>query len=468
MEYTQEYIHELVNKQKAFFKTNVTLSVKYRINALKRLKKMILNHEEELIKALHEDLGRSEGEAYLFDIASTILEINENIKGVKKWSKPERHYSGLLAFPSTKTMVYKIPYGVSLIIAPFNFPILLSLGVLTATLAAGNTAIIKTSSKSIKTTETLERLIKKTFSSEYITLLGGGHDVSDYLLDEKIDKIFYTGSPRIGRHVLEKASKNLVSTALELGAENGNWAIVRKDADIKDAARKIAFIKIANSGQICVNVNAVLIERSIAYNFIEELKKEISRQIGSDASKNEQYSKMINKRAFDNVINDLNKYHDRIIYGGTFNSETLKISPTLLYPIDIEEEVVNRELFSPLLPLVLFDDSEIDKNLSILGNREHPLSLYIFTKDMKWAKRVMSSSQYGGGGVNEVLMQTMIKGVPFNGVGHSGMGSYHGEWGFKEFSHPSTVIFGKRKFILSLKEHPYTKKKLKLFRKIIK
>lgn len=468
MEYTKEYVSNLVKKQKDYFNSGTTLSISFRIKQLKRLKKTLLDNQDLLIEALYLDLGRCESEAYLFDIASTLVEINENIKNVKKWAKKEVHYSGLLAFPSTKTYVYKMPYGVSAIVSPFNFPIFLSLGVLAASIGAGNTAILKTSSKSKHTTDVLIKIISETFDEEYISILGGGHDVSDYLLQEKVDKIFYTGSPRVARHILDLAKDNLVPITLELGGEEGNWCIIRKDADIKDAARKIAFCKIANSGQICININSLLVAKELVKDFIEELKKAIIKQIGDSPLLNKEYPRMIIESSFNNALKDINKYHERIIFGGRYDSATLKIEPTLIYPVDIDEEIVRRELFSPLLPIVALNDSEIDKAIKIIDNREHPLALYLFTKDIKWAKKIMSSSQFGGGAINEVLIHSLIKGVPFNGVGHSGMGAYHGEWGFKEFSHPQTVLIGKTKGNLSLREHPYNKKKLKLIKRIVK
>lgn len=468
MEYTKEYVNSLVKNQKDYFNSGATLPISFRIKQLKRLKKMLLDNENLLIEALHLDLGRSETEAYLFDIASSLLEINENIKNIKKWAKKEVHYSGLLAFPSTKTYVYKLPYGVSAIISPFNFPVFLSIGVLVASIGAGNTAILKTSSKSKHTTDVLIKIISETFPSNYISILGGGHDVSDYLLQEKVDKIFYTGSPRIGKHVLDLAKDNLVPVTLELGGEEGNWCIIRKDADIKDAARKIAFCKIANSGQICININSLLVAKEISNEFIKELKKAIIKQIGENPLNNKDYPKMIGETSFNTAINDINKYQERIIFGGGYDLSSLKIEPTLIYPVDINEDIVRKELFSPLLPIVETKDQEIEKMIKLIDTREHPLAMYIFTKDIKWAKKIMSTSQFGGGAINEVLIHSLIKGVPFNGVGHSGMGAYHGEWGFKEFSHPQTVLLGKSRGNLSLREHPYNKKKLKLIKRIVK
>ena len=472
MEWTKESIHELVEKQKSFFKTNTTLDVKWRIEQLKKLKNALITHEDDLVEALYKDLGRCKTEAYILDIGDTIMEINEYIKGVRRWTRPENHFSGLACFPSTKTKVYKIPYGTSLIISPFNFPILLSIGVVAAAIAGGNTCVVKMSSKSRHTTEALNKMISDTFDEEFVRVVDGGHDIADYCLEERFDKIFYTGSPRIGIHVMEMAAKNLTPVALELGGETGNWCIIRKDADIKDAARKIAFFKICNSGQICININQVAVEETIADTFVEELKAAIIKQIGENPIENPEYPKLIASGAYKYCSEEAEEYRDRIVFGGFGNPETLKYSPTIIYPVDINEKIVNHELFSPLLPIVKYKDEEIDNLMSTVTDREHGLALYLFTKDMKWAKRIMSTQQYGGGCINEVCLHLMVKGVPFNGTGHSGMGAYHGIWGFREFTHPSTVMFGRTKMNLPLREHPYTGKKNeykeKMLRKFLK
>ena len=458
MTYTQEKIREIVENQRRFFRSGVTLDVNWRLQQLKKLKAAVIAHEEELEKALYEDLGRSRTEAYLCDIGPVIVEINETIHGLKKWARPELHFSGLMCFPSIFTRVYKLPYGVSLIISPFNFPILLTLGVLTASIAGGNTAVIKTSSKSTASIRALQNLIAETFPEDYITVVDGGHDVADMCLAQRFDKIFYTGSPAVGRHVLEQAAKNLTPVALELGGETGNWCIVRKDADIKDAARKIAFFKICNAGQICININQVAVAEEIADSFNEALKAEFIRQIGEKPEENEEYPRLITDSAYDKCRKLAEQYKDRIIFGGTGHRETRRFAPTIIYPVGIDEDIVRQELFCPLLPIVPFKDDEVDNLVETIADREHPLAMYVFTKDMKWAKEVMSTQQYGGGCINEVCIHMMVKGVPFNGVGHSGMGAYHGEWGFREFTHPTTVLTGKTHFNLPLREHPYSGK----------
>ena len=458
MAYTQEAIHGIVEKQRAFFRSGKTLEVNYRIEQLKKLKQAVIDHRELLEKALYDDLGKSPAEAYLCDIGPVIVEVNEMLKGLRRWARPERHYSGMMCFPSMKTTVYKMPYGVSLIISPFNFPVLLTLGVLAASISGGNTAVLKTSSKSAESTKALKKLIADTFPEEYVTVIDGGHEVADMCLAERFDKLFYTGSPAVARHVLEMASKNLTSVALELGGETGNWAIVRRDADLHDAARKIAFFKLCNAGQICININQIAVAEEVADKFIEELKKEFIRQIGEKPEDNPEYPKLITEKVYDKCERLTAQYSDRVVFGGTGSREKVRFAPTIIYPVDKDEDIVRHELFCPLLPVVPFKDAQIDDILNVIADREHPLSMYVFTSDKKWAERVMKTQQYGGGCINEVCIHLMVKGVPFNGTGHSGMGAYHGVWGFREFTPPQTVLTGSTHMNLPLREHPYSGK----------
>ncbi|MBR0086696.1 MAG: aldehyde dehydrogenase family protein [Lachnospiraceae bacterium] len=459
MEWTKESIHRTVEEQRRFFRTGKTLEVSFRIEMLKKLKKAMAVYEKEIADALRQDLGKSYAEAYFCDTGVVVMEINEILKGLKKWARPELHYSGLTCFPSLITRVYKMPYGVTLLISPFNFPILLTFGVLAASIAGGNTAVIKASSKSKASTAVMQKIVRDIYPEDYVTLVDGGHDIADLCLEERFDKIFYTGSPAVGRHVLEMAARHLTPVALELGGETGNWCIVRKDADIKDAARKIAFFKLCNAGQICININQAAVAEEIAGKFLEELKKAFRKQIGDTPLQNDEYPRLIGKAAYDKCAREADEYRDRIIYGGKGDATTLKYEPTVIWPVNADEPIVRHELFCPLLPVVPFKDDEIDDLLDTIADREHGLSLYLFTKDMRWAKKVMASQQYGGGCVNEVVLQLMVKGAPFNGTGHSGMGAYHGVWGFREFTHPSTVLFGSSHLNLPLREHPYNGKK---------
>lgn len=453
---TPERIHEIVAAQRAFFRTGATLDVDWRIAQLKKLKEAIGFYQDEILAALHEDLGRTDMEGYFCDVGAVLLELNETLHGIRSWAKPESHFSGLLCFPSARTKVHKMPYGVSLIISPFNFPFLLSLGALIPAIAGGNTAVMKASSKSRACTAVLQKLIARAFPENYVTVIDGGHDVADMCLAARFDKIFYTGSPKVGVHVMTEAAKNLTPVALELGGETGNWCVVRKDANLRDAARKIAFFKLLNSGQICININQVAVAEEVADEFLKLLRAEYERQIGIDPLHNPEYPKLIGRKAYDCAAADAEAYRDRIVMGGWGDPETLRFEPTVIYPVKIDEEIVRRELFSPILPVVPFPDAEADKLMETIGSREHGLSLYVFTKNRKWAEKVMAKQQFGGGCINEVVLHLMVRGVPFNGTGHSGMGAYHGEWGFREFTHPKTVLYGSTRFNLPLREHPYT------------
>ena len=454
--YTEEEIREVVATQRKFFRTGKTLPVRWRIQQLKKLKAAVITYEKEFEAALAEDLGRSAVEAYLCDIGPIITEINEMLSGLRRWARPELHFSGFMCFPSLVTKVYKVPYGVSLVISPFNFPILLTIGVVAAAMAGGNTVVVKSSSKSAASTAALKRFFAEVFPPEYVTLIDGGHEVADRCLAQRFDKIFYTGSPAVGKHVLTEAAKNLTPVALELGGETGNWCVVRKDADLKDAARKIAFFKLCNAGQICININQIAVAEEVADAFLSELKKAFITQIGENAVENPEYPKLITEGAYDKCARLADEYRSRIVFGGVGNKESRRYAPTIIYPVDIDEAIVQHELFCPLLPIVPFKDIEIDQLMETIADREHPLAMYLFTKNMRWANRVMRTQQYGGGCINEVCIHIMVKGVPFNGTGHSGMGAYHGEWGFREFTHPQTVLKGRTRFNLPLREHPYS------------
>lgn len=452
----ESQIREIVAAQRKFFRTGETLPIAWRIKQLKRLKAAVIAHQDALIGALREDLGRSELEAYLCDIGPIITEVNEMISGLRRWSRPEVHFSGLMCWPSIFTKVYKMPYGVTLVISPFNFPILLTIGVVAAAMCGGNTVVIKSSSKSAASTAALKKFFAEVFPPEYITLIDGGHDVADMCLAQRFDKIFYTGSPSVGKHVLAEAAKNLTPVALELGGETGNWCVIRKDADLKDAARKIAFFKLLNAGQICININQIAVAEEVAEDFLKELKAAFIAQIGEHAETNDEYPKLITDAAYNKCAKLADEYRDRIVFGGVGDPSSRRYAPTMIYPVAINEPIVQHELFCPLLPIVPYKDAEVDSLMEVIADREHPLAMYVFTKNMRWAKRVMQTQQFGGGCINEVCIHMMVKGVPFNGTGHSGMGAYHGEWGFREFTHPQTVLKGRTHFNLSLREHPYS------------
>ena len=468
MEYTKESIGRLVAAQKEYFAKGETLDAAFRLSMLDKLREAVKKQTPALILALGKDLSRAPQEAYLTDIGPLLAEIDETKKGLRRWARPETHFSGLACFPSLITKGYKMPYGTCRIISPFNFPVLLSLGVLVAAIAGGNTAVLKVSAKAPACADAVAQLVAETFPPEYVTVVRGGHDTADLLLEERFDKIFYTGSPRVAKHIMTEAAKNLTPVGLELGGETGNWCIVRKDANLKDAARKIAFMKILNAGQVCININQVAVEESVTERLVNELKKVIGKQLGDAPENNPEYPRLISRAAWEKCAAEAEHYRERIVCGGKGNAESLRYAPTLIYPVGTDEEIVSHELFSPLLPVVPYKEEEEEQLLQTVASREHGLALYVFTKDKAWARRVMQTQQYGGGCVNEVCLHLMVKGVPFGGTGHSGMGAYHGVWGFREFTHPSTVLWGRTRFNLSLREHPYTEKKQKILNMVEK
>lgn len=376
-------ITKIVQSQRDFFMSGQTLDIGFRKAALRRLKAYIIKYADELEAAMQEDLCKSDVEGYLCDIGPSIMEINETIKGLNKWSRSETHFSGLLCWPSVVTKVHKMPYGNCLIISPFNFPVLLTFGVLAACISGGNTAVLKCSHKSSASTKVMKKLIADAFPQKYITLIDGGHDVADMCLDTRFDKIFYTGSPKVGVHVMQKAAKNLTPVALELGGETGNWCVVRKDANLKDAARKIAFFKACNSGQICININQVAVAKEVAKPFIEELKRAFEKQLGPNAIDNPEYPKLITKAAYDKCENWVKKYKNKLVYGGQGDAKSHKFNPTILYPMKIDDDIVQQELFNPILPVVPFSDNKVDDVLKTIASREHGLALYLFTSNIK-------------------------------------------------------------------------------------
>jgi len=458
MSYTENEIKQIVDDQRSFFQTNATLDVQWRIEQLRRLRRAVVAHRTDFEVALRADLGRTPFEGTLCDVLPTLLEIDDMLRHLRRWAKPECRFSGPLCFPSLRTKVYFMPFGVTLVISPFNFPILLSLSVMAASIAAGNTVVLKTSSKSTACTAALKRVVEETFPRNFAAVIDGGHDVADLCLAQRFDKIFYTGSPAVGRHVLAEAAKNLTPVTLELGGENGNWAVVRKDADLKDAARKIAFFKLLNAGQICINVNQVAVAEEVAESFLSELKAAFYKMIGPEPELSDEYPKLITQAAYDKCAAEAETVRSRIVYGGKGDRQSLKYAPTVVFPVCVDEPIVQHELFSPLLPVVPFKDDDVDSLLEVIASREHPLAFYLFTRSRRWAERVMRSQQYGGGCINEVCNHLMASGAPFGGTGHSGMGAYHGIYGFREFTHPQTVLWGSTHFNLPLRYHPYSGK----------
>lgn len=443
----KETIHNIVEKQKAYFLSGATLNVKERIYNLKKLHEAVVKNEEKLRKALKKDLGKSAFESDMCEVRLTESEISYMISHTKRFSKDKTVYTPLTQFHS-HSYVHHAPYGNVLIMSPWNYPVLLTLEPLADAIAAGNTVVLKSSLYSPETTKVMKEMIEETFPPELVAYVDGGREENQALLDEKFDYIFFTGSKHVGRYVMEKAAKNLTPVTLELGGKSP--VIVEKDADIPLAARRIVFGKVLNCGQTCVAPDYVLVEKSVKERFIETVKKEIIRQYGESPLSNPDYGKIINKKHFDRILSLIDK--DKVVFGGKSNSETLQIEPTVMVNVSGDDAVMQEEIFGPVLPILEYSD--INEAIKFIQNREHPLAFYVFSKP-KNAKKIMERIGFGGGCINDTIIHLATSEMGFGGFGESGMGSYHGKKGFLCFSHEASIVDKKRWIDLPIRYQRY-------------
>ena len=451
-------LKEIINKQRDFFNTNATKSVKYRIKMLQRLKEAIRNNEAAILSALYKDLLKSRAEAYMSELAIVYAEINEALKNVRKWSRPEKVKGTISTFPA-KNYVYSEPYGVVLIISPWNYPFNLAIAPLVAAIAAGNTAIIKCSKESVYTSKVIKNIINKAFGSNYIFCVDEDIDY-DELLNQRYDYIFFTGSQRVGKIVMNIASNNLIPVSLELGGKSP--CIIDETADIKLAARRVLWGKLLNAGQTCVSVDYVLIHSSVKDRFIKYLQKEIKRRY-PNALNNDTYPRIINEHHYKRLMN-LIKSEDSII-GGRGDDVVHRLEPTILPDVDFDHEIMKEEIFGPVLPIIEYDD--INNIIRIIKAHEKPLACYVFTRDKYIAKHIIKSISYGGGCINDVILQVSNHYMPFGGVGSSGMGSYHGKFGFDTFSHKKSIVWSKTMIDLPIRYAPFNQLKFRILKKIL-
>lgn len=448
---TKEEIKALLDGQKKLYKSGVTLPAKFRINALKTLYRAIKKRESEICDALCEDLGKSTQESYMCEIGMALSEISYMLRHVKKFSKRRRVKTPLAQFHA-KSYVQPIPYGNVLIMSPWNYPFLLTVGPLANALAAGNTAIVKPSAYSRATSGIVDKIIKECFTPDYVATVTGGRAENAALLTEKFDFIFFTGSGAVGKEVLRHAAENLTPTVLELGGKSP--CIVDSSADIKLAARRIVFGKYLNCGQTCVAPDYVLCAKDVKDEFIKAAIAEIKRQFGDDPVKNRDYGKIINEKHYARLCGLIDK--EKVVFGGDAYPNGCKISPTVMDNVTWDDAVMGEEIFGPIMPIISFDDfdAEIDK----LKNRDKPLALYLFTSNKKQIKRVTEELSYGGGCINDVIIHLATSHMSFGGVGESGMGSYHGKAGFDAFTHYKSVVDKKTWIDLPVRYRPYDSK----------
>ena len=452
---------EIVGRQRAFFRTNKTLPVKARLGALERLRRAIHFYEEDILAALQCDLGKSSTESYMTEVGTVLSELSYIKKNLPAWAKRQKVPTPLAQFPA-KSYTLARPYGLCLIIAPWNYPFMLSIDPLLGAIAAGNCAIVKPSEYAPATAKIVKKIIAQCFPPEYITVIEGGREETQALLDQKFDHIFFTGSAAVGQEVLKKAAVHLTPVTLELGGKSP--CIIDRSADLDLAAKRIVFGKLLNCGQTCVAPDYVLIDSRVKEPFICSLKKWIGRMYGEDALSRDGYVHMISERHFDRVLRLIDP--EKVVIGGESNRENLKIQPTVLDGVSPEDAVMQEEIFGPVLPILTVDS--MAEALDFVRDRPAPLALYLFTARRSVKARFTEEVPFGGGCVNDTIVHLATNHMPFGGVGPSGMGAYHGKRSFETFSHQKSIMERSTRLDLPVRYPPYTKLSDRMIRRFLK
>jgi len=453
-------IPEIIKLQRDFFCANKTRSIKFRIEQLKKFRRILKDNEDLLYKAIDQDFGKSKYETYITEFSLVYHEINLAIKKIRRWARSKYVWTNLANFPG-KSRVISEPYGNTLVIGAWNYPYQLTLVPAITALAAGNTVILKPSELAVHTSAVMTKLINENFDSGLMYVKEGGVKETTELLNEKFDKIFFTGSTAVGRIVMQAAANNLTPVTLELGGKSP--AFVLPDASLKMSAKRIAWGKFLNAGQTCVAPDYVLVHSDIKDKFLDELKNQLEQIHGKDPKGKETYVRIINKRHFDRLAKLIQR--DKIYCGGKLDEENLFISPTILDNISFEDKVMEDEIFGPILPVIEFNN--LDEIIKKVRNRPNPLALYVFTKKRKLKEKLIREISFGGGSVNDTILHLSNSKLPFGGKGFSGTGNYHGKAGFDTFSHKKSILFKGLWFEPFLKYQPYSKWKMKLLRWII-
>ncbi len=457
---TQLPISDIICQQREFFNTGKTKDIGFRITQLKKLEKAVIDHEAAIIAALKADLHKSEFETYSTEIALCKKEISYALKQIANWTKPKKANIPLEQLPGFGR-IYPEPLGVVLIISPWNYPFQLIIAPLIGAIAAGNCAILKPSEIAAHTSKLLAEILPKYFDPAYIAVVEGGVEISQQLLAEKFDHIFFTGGTTIGRKVMEAAAKHLTPVTLELGGKSP--CIVDADTNIEYTARRITWGKFINAGQTCVAPDYLLVEQSIKQELLDKIQKCIREFLGEQAATSPDYARIINQKHFNRLVEFL-QYGETII-GGESNSSELYIAPTVLDSVSLESPVMQEEIFGPILPVLTYSD--VAEAIAIVNQKPKPLALYLFSRNKNLQQRVLQSTSSGSVCINDTVMQFAVPGLPFGGVGNSGMGKYHGKATFDTFSHYKSVL--NRSLILDVKLRyaPYTKTKLQLLKRIL-
>lgn len=453
-------IHTLVENQRKYFRSGETKSIKHRKRALKSLYSVIKHHESEIFEALRTDLGKPDFESFTTELGLVLHEISVQRKNLKKWSKPKKAKTTFLSYPA-KAKIFPEPFGTTLIMSPWNYPVLLSLQPLVTAIAAGNTAIVKTSEYSPATSEILETIIQESFDPSFVALVKGGFLANQLLLNETFDFIFFTGSPSVGKVVMENAAKNLTPVCLELGGKSP--CIVDESANLPIAARRIVWGKLLNAGQTCVAPDYILVHESQKKDLLTQISDEIALQYGDNPIENPEYPKIINTKHFCRLYS--------LAPSAQVDTASNKIAPTVLDLGDIHSEqalthpCMREEIFGPIFPIITYTD--LEDVIDFIYTRPSPLALYLFSQDKAVQKKILSTLRFGGGCLNDVILHLTPTELPFGGIGQSGMGQYHGKYGFDTFTHLKSVLIQSPKTDMKYRYAPH-KNHLKLVRKILK
>lgn len=445
----KEEISAIVEAQRVYFRQGETLPVDARITLLKRLLRMVEQHEAEILAALQADLGKSMTEATMCELGMVKSALRHMLKHVRRYARDKVVVTPLAQFPSL-SMKKPAPYGVCLVMSPWNYPFLLSMEPLIEAVAAGNTVILKPSAYAPKTSALLKQLLGRTVDARWVTVVTGGREENGALLAQHFDKIFFTGSKAVGKHVMHQAAEHLTPVTLELGGKSP--CIVDYRANIEVAARRIVFGKFLNCGQTCVAPDYVLCDSRIKAPLVQAIKAEIVRQYGKDPLRNPDYGRIVNEKHFQRLGALMQS--GTVVHGGEMAPECLQIAPTVLTDVTVDDAVMQEEIFGPILPILTYDDLELV--IRKINAAPHPLALYIFTENRYVARKVMTECQFGGGCVNDTVIHLASNRLPFGGVGESGMGSYHGEAGFRAFSHDKSIVHKSTRLDLPMRYQPYT------------
>lgn len=454
-------IETLVKNQREFFNSHATIDVEYRIKYLKKLHETITRREKDILAALKSDLGKCDMEGYMCEVGLTLAELSHQLKHIRKWTK-KKHYKTDLTNAIAKSYSIREPYGVVLVMSPWNYPFMLTMEPVVGAIAAGNTCVVKPSAYAPATSQIVADIISETFPPEYAVVVQGGREENAALLEQRFDYIFFTGGVTVGKLVMEKASAHLTPITLELGGKSP--CIVTKDANLKVAAKRIVFGKYINCGQTCVAPDYLLIEESIRDEFVELLKKEITAMYTEKPLENEAYGKIVNRKHFERLKGLINA--STVAFGGEWNDETLQIAPTVLTDVTAEEPVMQEEIFGPVLPVLTYEN--LDEVEQFILEREKPLAFYLFTEDKAVQDRFMKHISFGGGCINDTIMHLTSSEMGFGGVGHSGMGSYHGKKSFECFTHEKSILDKATWIDVPMRYQPHAESKWALIKWLLK